>query len=91
MTLSDILKAVIIFGLIYFYSKNPNLNEETEVENLNFKELYKIREYNKNMNKKKIYNKEILMYNMNRNYTYRYNSIYTKSDIRILKSLRISI
>jgi len=69
----------------------PNIYKNNiELENINFKELYRIKQYNKNIN---LYYNRVKYYNnqtYNPLYVFRVNNIYTVSDIESLRDLGLT-
>ena len=90
--MNNILKLVmIIIIVIYYFNTMPNIYKNNiELENINFKELYRIKQYNKNIN---LYYNRVKYYNnqtYNPLYVFRVNNIYTVSDIESLRDLGLT-
>jgi hypothetical protein len=98
--MSNILKAIIIcIIMVYYFSIRPVLHKiNTELEQHNFKELTRIREYNRKINN---YNQQIYNYNQqvqyynsqayNPIYSYQVDNTYTASDIKRLRAVGLRI
>jgi len=105
--MSNIVKAIIIcIIMVYYFSITPVLYKiNTELEQHNFKEVTRIREYNRKINNynQQInnYNQQIYDYNQqvqyynsqeyNPIYSYQVDNTYTASDIKRLRAIGLRI
>ena len=90
--MNNIVKALmIIIIVIYYFNIMPNIYKNNiEIKNVNFKELYRIKQYNKKIN---LYYNRVKYYNnqtYNPLYVFRVNNIYTVSDIESLRDLGLT-